>query len=199
MTEREATIHAIEQLATEMAADGSKKAWSNSARDPALKRFAEEVHGPMLELLAKRAGYHDGACVELFRTGAPLVGKLARTGNGTPLSKPPSLTVKQLEQQRTKSNSDILKKIKDDTKMSSQLLQACLDDQAKGRMDRPRLSHEVDLEVVALSPRFAVVQGTKADGSTKVRPIDGFTKSGCNATQPLRPLRNSLTNCLTRC
>ena len=109
------------------------------------------------------------------------MGKLARTGNGTPLSKPPSLTVKQLEQQRTKSNSDILKKIKDDTKMSSQLLQACQDDQAKGRMDRPRLSHEVDLEVVTLSPRFAVVQGKKDDGSTRVRPIDDFTKSGCNA------------------
>jgi len=26
-----------------------------------------------------------------------------------------------------------------------------------------------------------VVQGTKADGSTKVPPIDDFTKSGCNA------------------
>ena len=48
MTEREATMHAIEQLATEMAANGSKKAWSKSVRDPALKRFAEEVHGPML-------------------------------------------------------------------------------------------------------------------------------------------------------
>ena len=34
---------------------------------------------------------------------------------------------------------------------------------------------------VTLSPRFAVVQGVKANGDPKVRPIDDLTRSGCNA------------------
>ena len=32
-----------------------------------------------------------------------------------------------------------------------------------------------------MSPRFAVVQGVKANGDPKVRPIDDLTRSGCNA------------------
>ena len=36
-------------------------------------------------------------------------------------------------------------------------------------------------EQVTLSPRFAVIQGKKPDGSPKVRPIDDLTRSGCNA------------------
>lgn len=32
-----------------------------------------------------------------------------------------------------------------------------------------------------LSPRFAVIQGVKASGEPKVRPIDDLTRSGCNA------------------
>ena len=44
---------------------------------------------------------------------------------------------------------------------------------------RPRLTYA--LEQVTLSPRFAVVQGKKPDGTPKVRPIDDLTRSGCNA------------------
>jgi len=32
-----------------------------------------------------------------------------------------------------------------------------------------------------LSPRFAVRQGEKPDGSAKIRPVDDMTRSGCNA------------------
>jgi len=39
----------------------------------------------------------------------------------------------------------------------------------------------VDLEVMTMSPRFCLEQGTKADGTPKFRPIDDFTRSGCNA------------------
>ena len=41
-----------------------------------------------------------------------------------------------------------------------------------------------------LSPRFAVAQGVKPDGSLKIRPIDDFTASGCNAhTVPAEKLK----------
>ena len=38
------------------------------------------VHGPLLTALAKLAVYHDAAAVDLFRSGAPLVGALAVSG-----------------------------------------------------------------------------------------------------------------------
>ena len=133
MVEREAKIKAIEQLAEEMKTNGTKNAWfeytlcpfqmcsdtSNSGRsknikDPALRRFAKEVHGPMMELLAKKADYHDRECVSIFKTGSPIVGKLTRTvccmrtptrifstfsvrtGNGKPIEKPPTRSVEEL-------------------------------------------------------------------------------------------------------
>ena len=44
-----------------------------------LRRFADEVNGPLMAALAAKVGYHDVDCVELFREGAPLVGKLTRS------------------------------------------------------------------------------------------------------------------------
>ena len=48
-------------------------------------------------------------------------------------------------------------------------------------MTELRTVQELCLDKVTLSPRFGVEQGFKADGSVKVRPIDDFTRSGCNA------------------
>ena len=51
---------------------------AKGAKDEVLQRFAAEVNGPLMVALAEKAGYHDVDCVELFREGAPLVGKLTR-------------------------------------------------------------------------------------------------------------------------
>ena len=51
---------------------------AKGAKDDVLQRFAAEVNGPLMIALAEKAGYHDVDCVELFREGAPLVGKLTR-------------------------------------------------------------------------------------------------------------------------
>jgi hypothetical protein len=88
--------------------------------DPELKKFAQEVNGPLMQLLAERVKYHDIKCVDLFKTGAPLVGKLprqaletcvfapacvrlrlfARTGNGKPHDEPAKQSVQQLREER---------------------------------------------------------------------------------------------------
>ena len=86
-----------------------------------LQRFAAEVNGPLMIALAEKAGYHDVDCVELFRDGAPLVGKLkrpsqhsfvcdlsccvrfcfvCRTGNGVPREAPPKQTLDELRKER---------------------------------------------------------------------------------------------------
>ena len=41
-------------------------------------KISEDVHGPLLKALAKRANYFDIEAIELFRTGAPIVGRLDR-------------------------------------------------------------------------------------------------------------------------
>ena len=41
-------------------------------------KISEDVHGPLLKALAKRANYIDIDAIELFRTGAPIVGRLDR-------------------------------------------------------------------------------------------------------------------------
>ena len=46
--------------------------------DHEVERISARVHGPLLLALAKRANYHDLSVVELFRCGAPLVGRLER-------------------------------------------------------------------------------------------------------------------------
>ena len=46
--------------------------------DVDVAKISEGVHGPLLKALAERAGYHDVAAVELFRTGAPIIGRLDR-------------------------------------------------------------------------------------------------------------------------
>ena len=89
--------------------------------------------------------------------------------------------------------------LKEDSR-SKALLQMTKDDIELGRMTALRM-HEVDLDNITLSPRFCIEQGTraitaravafafcfcwpaqKADGSAKLRPIDDFSRSGCNAT-----------------
>ena len=42
-------------------------------------------------------------------------------------------------------------------------------------------ANQMCLDLVTVSPRFAVEQGLKPDGSLKIRPVDDFTRSGCNA------------------
>ena len=48
--------------------------------DPVIRATATGVNGPLLAALAGRAGYHDAAAVELFRSGAPLAAALAVSG-----------------------------------------------------------------------------------------------------------------------
>ena len=48
--------------------------------DPEVRSMVNGVHGPLLTALAARGDYHDAAAVELFRSGAPLVGAIAASG-----------------------------------------------------------------------------------------------------------------------
>jgi len=45
-------------------------------------QVAAGVNGPLLEMLADAAQWHDKAAIELFREGAPLFGLLEKSGVG---------------------------------------------------------------------------------------------------------------------
>ena len=139
--QREAIMDAIEILAGEMHANGTKRAWSKGVKDPALLKVSQEVNGPLMELLAKRAKYHDVESINLFRKGAPMVGKLARTGNGVAHDDPPDRSVEELRAERAETNAAVRKGLHEDTKWSAQLLQACHEDHEAGRMTQPRMLH----------------------------------------------------------
>ena len=102
---REKAILRIEAFARELRRSGQSADWAN-ADDPRLREAADGVNGPLLvscgifchafvfvvcicacqERLAKYIKFHDCACVEMFRRGAPLVGKLVCSGNGRRLT-----------------------------------------------------------------------------------------------------------------
>ena len=58
----------------------------------------------------------------------------------------------------------------------------CLDDVALGRMEgQTQLQSEL-LDACNLSPRFCIEQGSKADGTPKLRAIDDLSFSNVNAS-----------------
>ena len=83
---------------------------------------------------------------------------------------------------RKAKNFEVIKNLRED-RLSGELSRLCEEDVLKGRMLKPRIitcaEDLPDLDCITVSPRFCVLQ-LKADGSTSYRPIDDFTRSGCN-------------------
>lgn len=97
IAQREATWKAVSQFATELAYE--TRLWCacllfpcrfwldclcmgvcrrEGMADHEVARISAGVHGPLLLALAKRANYHDLSVIELFRCGAPLIGRMER-------------------------------------------------------------------------------------------------------------------------
>ena len=101
---REAVTRAIETMARELRETGATTRWyvltqfsatvtcDQCARmqarfanaDEGVRAVCRDVNGPLLEVLAKKIGYHDSSCVDLFRLGCILIGLLDKSGNGVP-------------------------------------------------------------------------------------------------------------------
>ena len=81
------------------------------------------------------------------------------------------------------SNQELLTTLKEDVNAKA-LHQITLDDYEKGRMSEPlpvesisRSNVHVPNLQVCLGPRFPVIQGTKEDGSPKIRAVDHMSWS----------------------
>lgn len=69
------------------------------------------------------------------------------------------ISIHDLKEGRRKKNEKLIHSMSEDTQWAEALMQACVDDADKGRMEAPRLMHEANLDEITVSPRFAVIQG----------------------------------------
>ena len=145
------------------------------------KHLVKDVNAPLLELLAQYAGDDEPDCIDFFRDGGPLFNDGAE-GSLCDCEESNRALIASL---RADANEEALHKI-------------AFDDHAKGRMSEPKRIQGADLSQVhmpcfargpcgvqrslhfcqvLLMPRFGIEQGTKPDGSTKVRAVDHFSWS----------------------
>ena len=157
-----------------------------------------------MEKLCQMCNYEDSACVESFRSGAPIIGVLPQTGLLTQLvvthvfvgdfcffllpglyetrQSEEQLSASEFEKQRVLSNRKVLKGLKQDV-FADQLLEMTLADAKLKRMSQPRVVSEKDIMQFTLSPRFCVQQGASFAFSLLVccsMPVCGF-----QVTKPL--------------
>ena len=172
MEEREAVICALEDACARMFKSGLVADWYAGC-DENIKTLCRVVNGPLLEQLAKITQHCDPVCIEFFRVGAPLLGKLPVSGIGTPCADAVARPLSELKSQCQASNAALLRSLKQ-AEHSDKLLDMMAADAEVGRMTPPVPVDVVDLEAVRLSPRFAVEQ-EKEDGRLAIRPVDNFS------------------------
>ena len=85
---REEATQGLERMAEALWDNGSVEAWSAGV-DEQIRRITETVNGPALERIAGITNFCDPGCVELFRQGADLVGRLPLSGLGSEREHPP--------------------------------------------------------------------------------------------------------------
>jgi len=113
--------------------------------------------------------------VDFFRKGAPFLGKLPCSGNGTPIDAGVEVSGAGLRKLCAGSNAALVVSLRE-VEQAQDLLDLTRADAALGRMSSPEVFDAVKLQDVRLAPRFPVVK-QKEDGSTSVRPVDNFAWS----------------------
>ena len=174
MRDRDSILNTLEEAANVMWQQGLCQKWLEGA-DPQVAVVSKTVNGIIFEDLAKTVQDPDLEMIQAFRTGADFMGLLPVSGRemprrGTGTCADPD----NLKKDCGRSNRVLLAKLKADEHEDE--LQRLTEEDAKlGRMSWPRPASECDLESIRLCPRFAVVQGLKADGTTKIRAIDNLS------------------------
>ena len=185
ISEREYILSSLEAEGRSMWASGACQSWLESA-EAALAAVSATVNGPILQDLCRAISYDDAECIDLFRVGADLYGRMPVSSIG-PLEAEDDCVmsgcINELWHNRVDSNRKLLRSLKLD-KFHNELHQLTLEDAAHGRVTYPREVTEQDLHDYRLCPRFGVEQGLKPDGSCKVRAVDHLSWSVAPDGQP---------------
>ena len=169
-------------VANNLINDGLVSKWFDGT-DELTRRVSGKFNGPLAEELAKQNGYIDKDCIQMFRDGAPVAGALPESGL-LEKAQPPKKDAMPLETLLAKAeakNKELLSRLKPE-KHGQHLLKEIMADVEKGRMSAPQTADSLDLKAVVLSKRFGLEQGTKSDGSVKIRAVDDCTRSDLNET-----------------
>lgn len=149
------------------------------------------INGPLMKLLAARAGHKDTAAVDMFRYGADATGLMTYTG--LPCTKEyakASLKAEKLNEEKLVRNSKTIKAMQKVEEEQEKLIEEIRADASLGRMSMPRELSMQDMESFLLTRRFGINQGLRSDGTVKIRSIDDMTASGvndcCEVVQDLR-------------
>ncbi|CAK0862125.1 unnamed protein product [Prorocentrum cordatum] len=191
---REGELAALRERDRALRASGAVEEWFRGV-DPAMRRVAQHVNGPLCAEIAERIAFCDPGCVEFFRAGAPLVGELPRSGHGSPEVFPPRLGIAELLGNAESTNRDISGGLRDGAHGDA-ILRKTRDEAELGRISCPVPLRDVCLDGAVIAPRFAVEQ-LREDGSSKLRLVDDMTKARINeATRPQERLHHDAVDAL---
>ena len=186
---RERAVCEIEAKAKELIEAGRLREALKDA-DEGVRGIASAVNVPLLEWLLEKHGHDDKDVAKLFKEGAPLVGELRFSG-GAGSDAIASEATEELIKGRKSWNASLQKNLKHSdlgTGGGSQSAQALLEltrmDAALGRMTNPRILDEEE-EGSLFSKRFCLEQGTRPDGTKKLRPCDDAMASWVSFHAPL--------------
>ena len=185
MKEREIILNQLEQRLVRN--EQLDTEWLSSA-DELTKIMSKNVRGHTLNELANELDFEDENGVETLRSGTPMIGLLENTGLGKPKTYTPTTSAEQLLEAIAIANETLIPTIRED-KHAQFLLREMRNDAAIGRMTEPMKLEYLDLQYNLLARRFSREQGTRDDGSVKLRAVDDETANGNNgACQPQEQL-----------
>ena len=81
--------------------------------DSLIAKMCDSVNGPAMEALAEATGYEDTECIDFFRYGAPLMGKLPLSCNGRAEKYPEPASVDELRQSTHTANKKLVSSLKE--------------------------------------------------------------------------------------
>ena len=188
MRHRDNILSRLEDWDRALRRDGSVQRWFAGA-DDATRAVSDGVNGPLLAELLVITSYGDLGAADLFRNGAPLLGKLPHAGSGPAKAFPEPISAETLWASSSEHNREIVSSLREDAN-SAALHDGARADAALSRMTAPVLLADADLSKVRLSPRFSIIQGVKEDGAPKIRVVDDESRGGVNAAcQPVERLQ----------
>ncbi len=131
-----------------------------------------------MALLAELCDFRDKECVEMFRKGAQLIGKLCCSGNGLPQADVKHFQEGAVHKGKKRRNErvrcwacdvharmplalQVLRKAGHESKYADKLWETSLKEVSLGRMSGPYAEHELDPSVVCIASRCGVPQGTR--------------------------------------
>ena len=177
---REQVVAEVERAGKALREAGTCNEWMKRA-DKETIRIAKYVNGPLGEMLVKATGFPDTEVMNVFRDGGNIAGLLHAPHGSTDKTFPAPTPTHTIKSCCEANNRALLASLKEDPN-SDFLMEQTLQDAEAGRMTAPCRATDSSLKDRVLCRRFSRDQGTKKDGTPKLRAVDDESACGTNST-----------------